>query len=213
MLARLTGASSSPSSAWFSSSSWKARFNASTAANVNVTHRMLGARSTAATAVGSRPKLNTSRTSTVNTTADRMAVRDRNSTSRSLRASSHPWRRISTTGHRPAVGVRDLRRVAPAAGREVYEPTRPHERHVGRELGPLLDVVGDEDGDAACGGLLGEKLTRFLGGGAIEPREGFVEQQHPRIVDQGARDGDALHETARQLADEPMLVVLQTETE
>jgi len=41
-----------------------------------------------------------SRTSTVNTTADRIAVRDRNSTSRSLRASSHPWRRISTTGHR-----------------------------------------------------------------------------------------------------------------
>src|SRR6267143_1029202 len=213
MLARLTGARSRPSSAWFSSSSWKARFKASMEAKVNVTHRMLGARSTAATAVGSRPKLKTIKTSTVNTTAERIAVRDRNSTRRSLRTKCHAWRRILPTGHRPPVRVGDLRRAAPAAGREVYEPARPHERHVGRELGPLFDVVGDEDGDAAGGGLLGEKLAEFLRGGAIEPREGFVEQQHPRIVDQGARDGDALHETARQLADEPMLVVLQTETE
>jgi len=43
-------------------------------------------------------------------------------------------------------------------------------------------------------GLLGEKLAEFLGGGAIEPREGFVEQR-TADRDQGARDGDALHET------------------
>src|SRR5881396_2056461 len=41
-LVRDSGETSSPSSAWFSSSSANARFSASIAANVNVTHRMLG---------------------------------------------------------------------------------------------------------------------------------------------------------------------------
>src|SRR6266850_4908125 len=182
MLARLTGARSSPSSAWFSSSSWKARFKASMAANVNVTQRILGARSTAATAVGSRPKLNTSKTSTVNTTAERIAVRDRNSTSRSLRTTCHAWRRMSATGHRPAVRVGDLGRAAPAAGREVHEAARPHERHVGRELGPLFDVVRDQDGGAASRSLLGQEPPELFGRRAVEPREGLVEQQHARIV-------------------------------
>src|SRR5882762_480605 len=213
MLARLTGARSRPSSAWFSSSSWKARFKASMEAKVNVTHRMLGARSTAATAVGSRPKLKTIKTSTVNTTAERIAVRDRNSTRRSLRTKCHAWRRILPTGHRPPVRVGDLRRAAPAAGREVYEPARPHERHVGRELGPLFDVVGDQDGDAASRSMPGQQPAQLLGRRAVEPREGLVEQQHARIVDQGARDRDALHETPRQLAYEPVLVRLQTELE
>src|SRR5882762_4222079 len=149
MLERLTGASRSPSSAWFSSSSWKARFNASIAANVNVTHRMLGARSTAATAVGSRPKLKTINTSTVNTTAERIAVRERNSISRSLRARRQAWRHTSATGHRAAIVVRDRRGAASRPRRELHEPSGPHERHVGGELRSLFDVVRHEHGDAA----------------------------------------------------------------
>src|SRR2546426_417294 len=116
MLVRLMGATSNPSSAWLSSSSWKARFNASIAAKVNVTHRMLGARSIAATAVGSRPKLNTMRTSAVNTTAERIAVRVRNSSTRSLRASVHAWRSVSTTGPRPPGGR------APRLVRSILQP-------------------------------------------------------------------------------------------
>src|SRR5438034_5118516 len=63
------------------------------AAKVKVTHKMLGARSTLETAVGSRPKLNTTSTSTTKTAAERIAVRERNSTSRSLEATAQAWRR------------------------------------------------------------------------------------------------------------------------
>src|SRR6266571_926446 len=128
MLERLTGASSNPSSAWFSSSSWNARF----------------------------------RTRTVNTTAERIAVRERNSTSRSLRARRQACRNTSATGHGPPVGVGDLGGPAPAAGRELHEPASMHERDVGRELRSFLDVVRDEHGDAPLGRLLGEEPAELF---------------------------------------------------
>src|SRR2546427_47526 len=137
MLVRLMGATSNPSSAWFSSSSWKARFSASIAAKVNVTHRMLGARSIAATAVGSRPKLNTMRTSAVNTTAERIAVRVRNSSTRSLRASVHAWRSLSPTGHRPPVLFGHGAGRAAAARPKGHEPAALLKRDVGGELDAL----------------------------------------------------------------------------
>src|SRR2546428_6387702 len=91
-------------------------------AKLKVTHRMLGAIADVGTAVGSRPKLKTTRTRAVNTAADRIAVRVRNSSSRSFRAMAHAWRSSSATGHRPAVGLGDLggpprppRRDPPAA--------------------------------------------------------------------------------------------------
>src|SRR6266566_2145133 len=208
MLERLTGASSNPSSAWFSSSSWNARFRASIAAKVNVTHKMLGARSTAATAVGSRTKLKTISTRTVNTTAERIAVRERNSTSRSLRARRQAWRNTSATGHCPPVGGGDLGGPTPAAGRELHEPAPSHERDVGRELGSFLDVVRHEHRDATLGRLLGQQPAELFGRRAVEPGEGLIEQQHTRIVDQGARDGHALHQAAGQLAHEPVFVCL-----
>src|SRR5258706_6993805 len=178
MLERLTGASSSPSSAWFSSSSWKARFKASMAAKVNVTHRMLGARSTAATAVGSRPKLKIIKTSTVNTTADRIAVRERNSTSRSLRARRQAWRNTSATRHRAAIGVGDLGGAAAMARCDLYEAAFPHERDVGRQLRSLFDVVGDQHRDAACRRLAGEDGAGIFGGGGGEAPERVIEGQH-----------------------------------
>src|SRR2546425_4064249 len=78
------------------------------AANVKVTQRIVGARSRADTAVGSRPKLNTVSTSAVNTTAETMAVRVRNSSSRSLRATAHACRNSSAIGHGAPVGCGDL---------------------------------------------------------------------------------------------------------
>src|SRR2546430_13389917 len=94
---------------------------------------MVGARSIVGTAVGSRPKLNTVSTRAVNTSADTMAVRVRNSSSRSLRATVHAWLSQSPTARSesPPVLVGDLGRPAPAARREVHEPAAPLERHIG----------------------------------------------------------------------------------
>src|SRR2546430_2375284 len=98
---------------------------------------MLGARSTLETAVGSRPKLNTTSTRTTNTAAERIAVRDRNSTRRSLAATVQLWRRSS--GNRIAILLAHLRRPATRPRREMHEPARAHERDVGREARALLD--------------------------------------------------------------------------
>src|SRR5437867_6919813 len=148
-LVRLRGDTSSPSNAWFSSSSWKARFSARIAAKLNVTHRMLGARSIVATAVGSRPKLNTVSTSAVNTTAERIAVRVRNSSSRSLRATTQASFSRSSTGDRLAIRLRDLGRRAPGPGAELHEPAAMLERDVGRQLDSFVHVVRGDHHDAA----------------------------------------------------------------
>src|SRR6266702_7322059 len=104
------------------------------AAKVKVTHRMLGARSRADTAVGSRPKLNTVSTRAVNTTADRNAVRVRNSSNRSLRATVHTCASSSCIRHRPPVRLGDLGRAARGARRQMHEASVPLERHVGGKL-------------------------------------------------------------------------------
>src|SRR5712664_2077744 len=140
MLPRPMGASSSPSNAWFSSSSWNARFNATIAANVNVTHRMLGAMSTAATAVRSRPKLNASKTRMTKAAADTMPVRARNSTSRSLRATRHAcFAQSGTRGgasDRAAIGECNVARITAGPRRELpaeclaREPVESGERLV-----------------------------------------------------------------------------------
>src|SRR3989440_8379832 len=104
------------------------------AANVKVTQRMLGARSIVATAVGSRPKLNTVRTRAVNTTAASRAVRVRNSSTRSLRATVHACPNSSRIGHGPPVRLGDLRRAPCPPRRQLHEPSVPLERHVRGEL-------------------------------------------------------------------------------
>src|SRR5438270_628339 len=121
------------------------------AANVKVTQRMLGARSIVATAVGSRPKLNTVRTRAVNTTAESRAVRVRNSSSRSLRATVQACASRSRIGHGPAVRLRDLARPPSTARGHLHEPPVPLERHVRRELDTLVDVVRREPSLAGAG--------------------------------------------------------------
>src|SRR3989442_10415529 len=200
MLVRLIGATSSPSSAWFSSSSWNARFSASMAAKVNVTHRMLGARSIAATAVGSRPKLNTMRTSAVKTTAERIAVRVRNSSTRSLRASVHAWRNVSPTGHRPPVLLDHRAGRAGAARPQGHEPAPLLKRDVGGELDALVHVVRREHHDPPRAGELREQAAELGRRREVETREGLVQEQHPRLVQQRAGDGRALHQAPRQRA-------------
>src|SRR2546425_3263819 len=101
-------------------------------AKLKVTHRMLGAIVSVGTAVGSRPKLKTTRTKAVNTAAEMMAVRERNSSSRSLRAMAHTCRSSSATGYRPAVGLGDLAGPARAARRNLHEAAAVQEGDLGR---------------------------------------------------------------------------------
>src|SRR3989454_753312 len=203
MLVRLMGATSNPSSAWFSSSSWKARFRASIAAKVNVTHRMLGARSITATAVGSRPKLNTMRTSAANTTAERIAVRVRNSSTKSLRASVHAWRSVSPTGHRPPVLCGHRTGRADAARPKGHEPAALLKRDVGGELDALVHVVRREHHDPPRAGELCEQAAQLGRRCEVESRERLVQQQHPRLVQQRAGDPGALHQAPRERVPPP----------
>src|SRR5881296_1836589 len=135
---------------------------------------MLGARSTLETAVGSRPKLNTTSTSTTNTAAARIAVRDRNSTSKSFAATVQPWR--TTSGNRIPILLAHLLGIATGARREVHEPARTHERDVGRESRALLDVVRDEHCRATRRGVLRQQPAQRFRGDAIEPGERLIEQ-------------------------------------
>src|SRR6266516_518382 len=209
MLLRSTGASSSPSSAGFSSSSWKARFNARIAAKVKVTHKMLGARSTLETAVGSRPKLNTTSTRTTNTAAERIAVRDRNSTRRSLAATVQLWRRSS--GNRIAILLAHLRRPATRPRREMHEPARAHEGDVGREARALLDVVGHQHRRPSRAGMLCQQPAQRLRRDAVEASERLIEQQYGRIVQERAGDRDTLHQAARQGAHRTVRVLHESQ--
>src|SRR2546428_9842769 len=110
------------------------------AANVKVTQRIVGARSRPDTAVGPGRKLNPVSTRAVNTTAETMAVRVRNSSSRSLRATAHACRNSSGIGHGAPVGCGDLGGAARSARREVHEPPASLERDVGGGLRALLPV-------------------------------------------------------------------------
>src|SRR5438128_3330701 len=161
-------------------------------AKLNVTHRMLGAIVSVGMAVGSRPKLKTTSTRAVNTAADRIAVRVRNSSSRSFRAMAHACRTKSDTGYRPAVSCGDLGGPPRAARRDLDEAAAVLEGDLGRELHSLLDVVGGEHDGAAPAGQLGEQAAELRRRGEVEAGERLVEQQHPRLVHQGARDGGAL---------------------
>src|SRR5260370_1156299 len=92
---------------------------------------MLGARRSAGTAVGSRPKLNTVSTRAVNTAADRTAVRVRNSSTRPLRATTPAPSSSSAIGHGgPQGGARTGRFARTVGGQDGGEggPTHPTAR-------------------------------------------------------------------------------------
>src|SRR5260370_2467985 len=98
---------------------------------------MLGARRSAGTAVGSRPKLNTVSTRAVNTAADRTAVRVRNSSTRSLRATTHAASSSSAIGHGAPVRLGDLARRPAAPPRQFHEPPPPPPPHARRHPAAL----------------------------------------------------------------------------
>src|SRR6266540_3466591 len=170
---------------------------------------MLGARSTLETAVGSRAELNTTSTRTTNAATERIATRERNSTTKSLAATAQAWRRRS--GDRIAILLPHL--LGPAAGtrREMDEPAGAHEGDVSREPGALLHVMRHEHRRSARRGVLPEQPAERFGRDAIEPGEWLVEQQDRRVVRQRARDRDALHQPTRERAHRPIRVLLESE--
>src|SRR6184192_4240657 len=62
-------------------------------------------------------------------------------------------------------------------------------------------VMGDEDSNPGEAGELARKLAADLGADAnVERRQGLVEQQQPRLRDEGPQQSDALRLASRQLA-------------
>src|SRR6266576_5449326 len=170
---------------------------------------MLGTSTTLATAVGSRPKLNTISTSTTNTAADRIPVRERNSTSRSLDATVQAWR--SRLGDRTAILRRDLLRSTAAARREMDETAGAHEGDVRRELRSLFDVVCHQNRRTTLFHHVAQKAAQRFGRNAVEARERLIEQQDRRVVHQRPGDRDALYQPTRQRADGTIRVVVQSQ--
>src|SRR5689334_13399958 len=164
---------------------------------------MLGARSSVETAVGSRPKLNTVRTRAVNTSAETIAVRDRNSSVRSLRAMVQACRHNSRMvpprlSYGANVRVRDFRRPASTPRLVLHEPAAQLKSDVRRQLRPFIHVVRREHDDPARAAQGSEKRAELPRGGEVQAGEGLVEEEHLRIVNQRLGDCRALHQTARE---------------
>src|SRR2546430_15946717 len=145
------------------------------AANVKVTQRRLGARSMVATAVGSRPKLNTVRTSAVNTTAESRAVRVRNSSTRSLRAIVNAWPSSSRIAYGLPVRRGDLGGAPSPARRQLHEPPLPLERHVRGELDTPVHVLRREHQHPPRAAQLPQQVPQLRRGREIEPGEWLVQ--------------------------------------
>src|SRR3954453_16326228 len=190
---RGTGASSRPSRAAFSCSMVNARLSASIAASANVTQSTLGARSTAASAVGSRAKLKTTSTSAANTTAERIAVRLRSSARTSLPAMTSARRSHSGTDQLLIAGEKPLQRTGQrfVAGPAAVDHHRDPGGHRPR-LGQLMGDQHDADPLRAPGPELGPQP---LAGRGVQGGERLVQQQHPGAVQQRPRDRGALRQT------------------
>src|SRR5947208_3255498 len=180
----------------------------SSSAKVKVTHRMLGARSTLETAVGSWPNWNTTSTSTTKTATDRIAVRERNSTSRSLDATAQAWR--SRLGDRIAIVLAHLFRTAPGARGQMHETARAHEGDVRREPCAFFHVVRHENGRTAGRGVLRQQTAQRFGSDAIEAGERLVEQEYGGVMDQRTGNCDALHQATGQRAHGTVRMVLES---
>src|SRR5688500_15066633 len=195
---RGTGASSSPSNAPFSRSMVNARLRATIAARANVTHSTLGARSTAASAVGSRAKLKITSTRAAKTTADSSAVRLLSSARMSLPAIARARRMESGTDQAVVTGQK---RFEVAGAPLVAGPlaVRQH-RHPGREPPHLAQPVGHHHDPQARGETLSQLAAEPLGGGRVERGERLIQQQEARLVEERSCDRGPLGEPAAQPA-------------
>src|SRR5919201_1538509 len=142
MASRAMGAPSKPSIARSASSTPKERCSPSSPENVKMTLSTPVAKSTAATAVGSHAKKKMTIASSAKTTAEKNAVRVRNSIARSLRAMRSAAARVLRIA-RHQLAVR--RGILPHFERRTllvaHEPPTVHDRRVRGEGESLLQVV------------------------------------------------------------------------
>src|ERR671933_2592332 len=145
MASRAMGAPSRPSIARSASSTPKERCSPNSPENVKMTQSTPGAKSTAATDVGSHAKKKMTIASSAKTTAEKNAVRVRNSIARSLRAMSSATSIVLGIAHyQLAVRVDVRSRLDRRSLLAAHEPPALHDGRVGRERESLLQVVGHE---------------------------------------------------------------------
>ena len=70
-----------------------------------------------------------------------------------------------------------------------------------RDLLDLLQVVAGDQDAVAAGGVLGHPPAQVIADHRIQRIRRLVEDQHPRLVDQGQRERETLPHTHRELAD------------
>jgi len=83
-------------------------------------------------------------------------------------------------------------------GRAVFDDIAGFEHHHAIEIAQCRKAVGDRDHGAAAHQAAERLSDRFLGF-AVESGGRLVEQQDRRVLQEGARDRDALPLAARQL--------------
>src|SRR5450432_2688010 len=134
-----------------------------------------------------------------NTTAEKKAVRVRNSIARSLRAMrSAAASVLGAMRHVLAIDGEIRRWVDGVALVEADERAVVHDGRVRRERESVGDLMRDEHHRRAGGSQGGEMRTQRRAAGVVEAGERFVEQHHSWIVHGGARDRYALLHAAAQ---------------
>src|SRR5688572_14090276 len=194
---RATGARSSPSSAPCSRSTANARLSAVIAANAKVIHSAEGARAAAESRAGSLEKLKATRMSAAKTSADTSAVRLRSSARTSLPAMASAARiasRIADASPRHE----DAR--LPGAALVGRPPTVAEHRGVRGDRPRLGGLMRHHDHGPTTRRVVREHPPQQLSCRGVEPGERLVHQQHPRTMDERARDCGALHQSTAQLA-------------
>src|SRR6185437_4329916 len=127
------------------SSTLNDRLSPRSPANVKMTQSTPGAKSMPATAVGSQAKKKITMPRSANTSAEKNAVRVRNSIARSLRAMrSAAGSVLGAMRHVLAIDREIGGRVDRVAGFHAHERARAHDGRVRREREPLRDLMRDE---------------------------------------------------------------------
>src|SRR3990172_6629265 len=211
MALRSTGASSRPSRQPPSRSRASERLRPSVPAKAKVTHNTPAVTLWRARTSSSRAKLNTSTTSSANTSMPLISSLLRNSAARSFHtmaatARTNPPRAVRDMGRaRSPAGIDRLlvERGQPVEGEPAAPPTgdnraaREHIHAIPERGGTQQIVRGHHD--RAPGGRGGpQQIIQQLAGLLIEAGVGLVEEQYLRFVQQGARQRETLLHPPRE---------------
>src|SRR5688572_8131293 len=119
--------------------------------------------------------------SSANTTADRNALRVRNSIAMSFRAMSHASRRISDIRSDQIVVIPgEARGFYLVAGLDPNQAAAIHYRCASRQTQALFDVVCDEDERRAAITQRNQKSRKRFRASGVEPGERLIGKDHQR---------------------------------